>query len=130
MGNNSWMKSVFFSRHLVPQNVGNIIVVCYFLNIGLGPTNKSPVSHRGSRPPHTPPHFLSASGLHGKSLGNPRTNPGFLETHISAKSQGLKTTRQCFANFLKCVARSSNVVALTFRYGSRYGNPGIDCLEN
>ena len=38
MGNNSWMDSPFFSRHLVPQNVGNIIFVCYFLNIGLGPT--------------------------------------------------------------------------------------------
>ena len=37
MGNNSWMDSPFFSRHLVPQNVGNIIFVCYFLNIGLGP---------------------------------------------------------------------------------------------
>ena len=37
MGNNSWMDSVFFSRHLVEQNVGNIIFVCYFLNIGLGP---------------------------------------------------------------------------------------------
>ena len=43
MGNNSWMDSPFFSRHLVPQNVGNIIFVCYFLNIGLGP-KKSMVS--------------------------------------------------------------------------------------
>ena len=37
MGNNSWMDSAFFWRHLVPQNVGNIIFGCYFLNIGLGP---------------------------------------------------------------------------------------------
>ena len=37
MGNNSWMNSAFVWRHLVPQNVGNIIFVCYFLNIGFGP---------------------------------------------------------------------------------------------
>ena len=37
MGNNSWIHPPFFSRHLVPQNVGNIICVCYFINIGLGP---------------------------------------------------------------------------------------------
>ena len=35
VGNNSWTHPPFFSRHLVPQNVGNIIFVCYFLNIGL-----------------------------------------------------------------------------------------------
>ena len=34
VGNNSWTHPPFFSRHLVPQNVGNIIFVCYFLNIG------------------------------------------------------------------------------------------------
>ena len=33
MGNNSWIHSAFFSRHLVEQNVPNIIFVCYFLNI-------------------------------------------------------------------------------------------------
>ena len=33
MGNNSWTHSAFVSRHLVPQNVENIIFVCYFLNI-------------------------------------------------------------------------------------------------
>ena len=37
MGNSSWTHPPFCSRHLVPQNVGNIIFVCYFLNIGLGP---------------------------------------------------------------------------------------------
>ena len=37
MGNNSWIHPPFFWRHLVPQNVGNIIFGCYFLNIGLGP---------------------------------------------------------------------------------------------
>ena len=37
MGNNSWIHPPFFWRHLVPQNVGHIIFVCYFLNIGLGP---------------------------------------------------------------------------------------------
>ena len=34
VGNNSWTHPAFFSRHLAPQNVGNIIFVCYFLNIG------------------------------------------------------------------------------------------------
>ena len=33
MGNNSWTHPPFFWRHMVPQNVGNIICVCYFLNI-------------------------------------------------------------------------------------------------
>jgi hypothetical protein len=41
----------------------------------------------------------------------------------------LKTSWSCFAKFLEFVARSSNVVAFTFRCGSRYGSPGIDCLE-
>ena len=36
----------------------------------------------------------------GKSFENPLTNPGFLETQISAKSQGLKTSWQFFAKFL------------------------------
>ena len=44
-------------------------------------------------------------------------------------NQGLKTSWPFFVKFLKFVARSSNVVALTFRCGSRYGSPGIDCLE-
>jgi len=34
------MDSGFFSRHLVPQNVGNIIFVCYFFNIGLESKNQ------------------------------------------------------------------------------------------
>ena len=38
MGISSWIHTPFFARHLVPQNVGNIICVCDFLNIGLGPT--------------------------------------------------------------------------------------------
>ena len=37
MGNDSWMDSAFFLRHLVPQNIGNLIFGCYFLNIGIGP---------------------------------------------------------------------------------------------
>ena len=45
MGNNSWTHPAFFSRHLVPQNVGNIICVCYFLNIGLGPTQNQCSRH-------------------------------------------------------------------------------------
>ena len=35
----------------------------------------------------------------GKSLENPLTNPGFLETQISAKSQGLKTSWPFFIKF-------------------------------
>ena len=44
VGNNYWMDSAFVSRHLVPQNVGNIICVffsqycvCYFLNLSRNP---------------------------------------------------------------------------------------------
>ena len=38
----------------------------------------------------------------GKSLENPWTNPGFLETQISTKSQGLKTSWSvCFSFFFK-----------------------------
>ena len=51
------------------------------------------------------------------SMENPWTNPGFLETQISAKSQGLNTSLSFLVKFLKFVARSSNVVALTFRCG-------------
>ena len=39
------MDYTFFSRHLVPQNVGNIICVCYFLNIGLGSTKNQCSRH-------------------------------------------------------------------------------------
>ena len=34
VGNNYGTHPPFLSRHLVPQHVGNIIFVCYFLNIG------------------------------------------------------------------------------------------------
>ena len=51
--------------------------------------------------------------------GLPVTNPGFLETQISPKSQGLKTGWSFFLRFFKFVVKSSNVVALTFRCGSR-----------
>ena len=61
--------------------------------------------------------------------GLPGTTPGFLETQISATSQGLKKSWSFFVKLLKFVARSSNFVALFFRCGSRYGSPGIDCLE-
>ena len=37
MRNNSWTHPLFFSRHLVPHNVGNIIVGCYFFNIASNP---------------------------------------------------------------------------------------------
>ena len=60
---------------------------------------------------------------------NPWTNQGFLETQISAKSQGLKTSWPFFVKFLKFEAKSSKVVALTFRCGSRRGSPGIDFSE-
>ena len=53
----------------------------------------------------------------GKSLENPWTNPGFLETQISTKSQGLKTSWSVFFQFFKFCGRSSNSVALTFRGG-------------
>ena len=60
MGNHSWMDSPFFSRHLVPQNVGNIICVCYFLNIGLGPTKSQCSRHFSKKSipglPYLEPH--------------------------------------------------------------------------
>ena len=56
----------------------------------------------------------------------PGTIPGFLETQISAKSQGLKTVWSFFSYFSKFVARSSDSVALTFRFGFRQNSPGID----
>ena len=61
--------------------------------------------------------------------GLPGTNPGFLETQILAKSQGLKTSWSCFVICSKFVERSSNSVALTFRCGFRQNSPGIDCWE-
>ena len=67
--------------------------------------------------------------IHGKSLENPWTNPGFLETQISAKSQGLKTSWPFFVKFYKLVDFFYNNVALSFRCGSRRGSPGIDLSE-
>ena len=61
--------------------------------------------------------------------GLPGTNPGFLETQISAKSQGLKTSWSICFRKIKFVARSSNSVALTFRCGSGGNGPGTDCWE-
>ena len=37
VGNNSWTHPAFFSRHLVPQNVGRIIFVSYFPILDWGP---------------------------------------------------------------------------------------------
>ena len=50
MGNNSWTHFPFFSRHLVAQNVGNIIVVCFFSILGRSRT-ENPCS----------PHFSKQS---------------------------------------------------------------------
>ena len=89
VGNNSWMDPPFFSRHLVPQNVGNIICVCYFLNIGLGPT-KSQCS----------PHFSKQS------------IPGlpYLEPHRKVNA----TTLELFATNLKTLQKN---VQLIFKPG-------------
>ena len=57
------------------------------------------------------------SGNINPSGGLPGTNPGFLETQISQKNQGLKTGWSFFLRFLKFVAESSKVVALTVRCG-------------
>ena len=78
------------------------------------------------------PFFFGGGGHFWKNKspgGLAGTNPGVLETQISAKNQSLKTVWSFFVKLLKFVARSSNVVALTIRCGSRYGSPGIDCLE-
>ena len=47
----------------------------------------------------------------GKFLEHPWTNPGFLETQISAKSQGLKTSWPVFFRFLKYLE-----ICIMFRY--------------
>ena len=60
-----------------------------------------------------------AAGDKSRVLGNPDFG----------KKSRFENKLAFFAKFLKIVARSSNVVALTFRCGSRYGSPGIDCLE-
>ena len=74
------------------------------------------------RPLPRPPRKSMGWEIHGKSLENPWTNPGFLETQISAKSQGLKTSWPFFVLWENLY----NVQALTFRCGSRRGSPGID----
>jgi hypothetical protein len=97
VGNNSWTHPPFFSRHLVPQNVGNIIFVCYFLNIGLGPTNSqcSPHFSKQSIPGlfYLEPHrkvnatTLELSATNLKNLKQKPTNPfsnlDFLMVHGS-----------------------------------------------
>ena len=45
VGNNSGTHPFFFPRHLVPQNLRNIMFVCNFLNIGLGSKTKQCPSH-------------------------------------------------------------------------------------
>ena len=72
------MDSLFFSRHLVPQNVGNLIFVCYFLNIGLGPTKSQ-----------SSPHFSKQS------------IPGLpnLETHRTINATTLELRATNFKNF-------------------------------
>ena len=82
MGNNSWMGSPFFSRHLVPQNVGNIIFVCYFLNIGLGPA-KSQWSRHFSKKSipglfySKPPRKVSATALELRTTKLKKPPPDF-----------------------------------------------------
>ena len=88
MGNNSGMDSPFFSRHLVPQNVGNIIFVCYFLNIGLG-SKKSQCS----------PHFSKQS------------IPGlfYLEPHRKVNATTLELRATNFKNLKKHTNLFSNL---------------------
>ena len=66
MGNNYLMNSAFFSLHLVEQNVGNMIFVCYFLNIGLGPTKSQCSRHFSEKsiPGTTTPGTASKSECH------------------------------------------------------------------
>ena len=99
--NNSWTHPAFFSRHLVPQNVGNIIFVCYFLNIGFGPT-KSQCSRHFSK--------QSIPGLF------------YLKPHrkVSATELELRTT-----NFENLKNRPNCFQTLTFCRNLGFQKPGV-----
>jgi hypothetical protein len=58
--------------------------------------------------------------------GLPETRPGFLETQISAKSQGLKTVWSISFNVFCYLSETDNSPALTFRCGFDGNGPGID----
>ena len=60
----------------------------------------------------------------GGKLGNPWTNPGFSETHISAKGQGLKTS---WPFFIKCFKFLE--MCIMFRYWIFDAAPAVVVLE-
>ena len=70
MGNNSWMDSAFVSRHLVPQNVGNIIVFVIFST--LSQIQISPLL-RKINSGTTTPGTESKSECHNFGKENPQT---------------------------------------------------------
>ena len=67
------------------------------------------------RPLPRPPRKSKIHGVGnpwgGKFLENPWANPGFLETQISPKSQGLKTSWSCFTMFFEILK-----ICIMFRY--------------
>ena len=123
MGNNYWMDPDFFSRHQVPQNVGNIICVCYFRNVGLGPTKSQCSPHFSKQSilglPYLEPHrkvnattlelfatnfnIFTKTGSHGApmaSMENPSMSKimDFNETHYSVRQNGGSTGSSSMRN--------------------------------
>ena len=90
----------------------------------------------GSRPPHTPPHFLSAAPaaspkIHGvenpwKILGRSMDKSRVFGNSDFGKKSRFENKLAVFPKVLKVWENVYNVVALTFRCGSRRGSPGID----
>ena len=73
-------------------------------------------------------HFWGHFWKYKPPGGLPGTNPGFLETQISAKSQGLKTVWSIRLMICCYLSGTDNSVALTFQGGSyEYGNE-IYCI--
>ena len=91
MGNNYWMDSAFCSRHLVPQKVGNIIFVCYALNMCLLFSQ----------------YFLKSKSPHFSE----KSNPGLprLEPHRKVSATELENNPQTFKTLRKTANLFSNL---------------------
>ena len=128
MGNNSWTHPPLFFETSGPAKRRKHYFCLLFSQYWTGVQNKTkkrkPFCQKNDDVDGWP--ILSSDFFWGGHFwkykppwGLPGTNPGFLVTQISSKSQGLKTVWSFIVKFLNVVARSSNSVALTFRCGSR-----------